>query len=266
MLRGIPVAIMCIGCGRAFFEQNAPTDAAADVQRATSVDASAEASMVDARADAPFDARADNMLDATGCQSATLSILADQDDGEIDLDSDSFLSQGEDVTPEQEVPGIYMGYWDYSLGGLTWGYFRFQLPPGLSSGATVRQAHLLLQGAFTINWMPASYALSIQLEQSSDAPVVNAVTSAPSESMGRSVDTPIRWPPSGGLDWQIGQPNQSPDLAAALQDLLDGTAIAEGAHIQLWLTGDQQARTEVSTYDFGRANGQAAQLFVEWCP
>jgi len=210
-------------------------------------------------ADTPLDGR---------CPRYPLVLLAAGDDGELAHDNSGvpvWYAAGEE--PWDDPDAIYLGHW---FGGPTWGYFRFALPRALDQGGSAR-GRLGLFGVWeTEDWGKSENALLIHAELADDAATVSGVQDMPGTTNGRLLTTStVRWPPSGPLIWAQGATNSSPDLAPIIDEVVSKQGgLAQGAHLQLWVRGEQANVAEVGTRSFEKALDPAerARLTLEICP
>lgn len=175
--------------------------------------------------------------------SMLMSIEEDADDGQFDP---SFVAipSGWSTVGEGDG-GLYSGSYQISdwggLGsGLTTSSYRFTLGSEIPAGSTVVEAWLSLYGLGEWNWNSSSDALTIGLEFSDDAAVIDGIADLPGTPSGRDLlSTTARWPESGGLAWQNGW-NDSVNLAPLLQELVDTYGgLPAGAHVQFFVRGDE---------------------------
>lgn len=245
--------IVFVGCGRVGFDQVSRDGGGMDADGL----------------DAPMDAaRHADGADATRpdaeCETVELVVEDNLDDGEVGLTDTEAV-----YLPHGEAFGINIGHVGSGPRTFTWGYFRFRLPEGLSSGRLV-EARLSLWGWETVltDWDPAVLPVHVLLEDADDAPVVTDGEEHPEGASARPVlPTSVRWPATGGLDWQVDAWNVSPDLSGLLNDVA-GTRgdLAPGAHVQLWLRGDPDTGTnQVGTVDFSWEVPEVARLSIRMC-
>lgn len=199
-----------------------------------------------------------------------LTITDTNDDGEIEINfNNEWFVNGE---PGFE-PYLRMGSCQ-SHDGPVWGYFRFALNVSLPAAAEVTDARLMLWGLENEGWDSANHALEIDMEDHPDpAPVVGR-DDAPELAEGRPlVDTlRARWPASGGLAWDLGVWNTSPNLAQLLNEHRNRHGLLEaGDHVQFWVFGAGSLvdvfHGQVTAEDFGGTETHHAQLEITWvCP
>jgi hypothetical protein len=188
-----------------------------------------------------------------------LPIENDFDDGAIyaAMNEQTWLPSG-----EAELGG-FLG--EYPLGEPYYGYFRFALPRGIPSGATIEAMTLSLTGHATYNWSVDEDALVVALELSADAPQVAAFDAFPPLGETKLGEQLVRWPGSGGLDWDVSGVNDSPDLSPLLQELVAEVGPLEaGSHIQLWLRKETlgMLNSEVGYVDFAFDEAAVATLQI----
>lgn len=227
----------------------------------------------DGRADGPWpDQPATDVSPETSCPRYERALLAAEDDGELAHNDDgvaAWYPEGED--PESRgypyPEALYLGHW---IGGPTWSYFRFALPGALDPGRIVRGRLGLFGVGETAGWSAGENALLVHGELADDAAVVSGVQDMPGTTNGRVLTTSaVRWPPSGPLIWTQGATNSSPDLAPIIDEVVSKQGgLAQGAHLQLWVRGEQANVAEVGARAFEKALDPAerARLTLEICP
>jgi hypothetical protein len=194
------------------------------------------------------------------CTTDRLTIMTDDDDGEVD--DHYYWPQG-----EKEERIIFMGHW--ASHGYTWGYFRFSLTRALSAADRLVDVRLSLRAVGVAGIWTTDDALLVFLEDSPDAAVVTSEASTPSTyPTGRLlVGDGTRWPESGGLAWPIARDVDSPNLASAVETLIAtyGT-LPEGTHVQLWVRGIQPSDSyELGTADSSSSAERPAELVITSC-
>lgn len=161
--------------------------------------------------------------------------LDDHDDGAIFPDGNGY---GAHWYPSGEGNGAgeqYLGQFPASK--QYYAYLRFTLPEALPAGSSVAEAVLVLHGHDAYSW-DGTHALRVWAQHSDDAPAVSDVSHYPGTSI-ELIETSVRWPEELGLAWQYPGANESSDLAALVQALVDEYGgLAAGAHVQLWVGMD----------------------------
>jgi hypothetical protein len=199
-------------------------------------------------------------LDAMGgCRVLTLTVALQTDEGEID--ASMFYTEGETDSL------IHIGYY---MSNVTWGFFRFALPAAIANGEHVMSAQLDILGAIPDNWDASRQALLVNAEASDDAPRAVGTDDRPDSNRPSArvlTQATVRWPASGGLVWNPGEYNSTPDLSPVIQELVNRPAgLAMGAHIQLWLGGEAtNASGEVTTPLLAGSPGMPPQLSLTVC-
>ncbi len=157
-----------------------------------------------------------------------LSIDSDIDDGEIDESSSGFLPDGE----INET--VYVGNWS---GVSTWGYFRFRLSSDIPKNSTVKSVIFRTRGVGVLFWNSPLHFLNIYMNDSDDAPQVTTYNDRISGINGNvATINSVRWPSTGGLNWNQAGENTSPNLSLLLQELVDkNDGLSKDNHIQLWI-------------------------------
>jgi hypothetical protein len=192
-----------------------------------------------------------------------VAISSDRDDGE--LEPTMLWPQGE-PSATGAAPGIAMGW---SNGHSVWGFFRFQLPMAIASGAAILPATLHLDGIDAPNWDPSMMALVIAIEDIDDAGPVISQMDDPDNRNGRPLlTTTVRWPASGGLSWNLLTTNDSPDVSSLLVALAQRHGgLQAGAHVQFWIRGESSGtNAKLTTPDIGRTIGVVARFGMQVCP
>ena len=158
---------------------------------------------------------------------------------------------------------------EFPVGRAYYGYFRFQIPEALPAGTVVLSAVFELDGFGTYMWTPRTDALRIWTQLASDAPQVTGIADYPEgqNMQGTSLsDESVRWPGMGGLDWDPDGVNQSPELAAPFQELIDSVGgLGPDTHVQLWIAADAlgTGNREVGWVDASAGNGAGARLTLD---
>ncbi len=214
-----------------------------------------------ATSDASVDADAG---DAAGtlanCNTMTSKIDAPEDDGEF---------FGPMFYPSGDVNSLGMGHWNNYL---LYGYFRFALPQALPSNATIGKVTLSLWGIdVSGDWVSGNAFLKVSIEDVADAMVVGTTDRRPGgkSPVNLAVRT-VRWPATGGLNWNLNTWNDSPNLGAMIQHLVDSrSGLAMGNYVQFWI--DYPSPTSpfngsVGTEDRSVNGGHEAKLSISWCP
>lgn len=193
-----------------------------------------------------LDTGADAGVQDGACRSYAISVQGDIDDGEIS-ETLQLLMGGESGT-------IFAGAWSVVSGfAPTYGYFRFVLPEALDATSGFEARLRLLSLGTVGTWDNQAHGLVIRLEDTADAAPPVFGTDSPASPTGRPmISGSVRWPAAGGLNWPNGATQRSPDLAALLRTLATQRAgLLAGAHVQLWLTGDQlDLAAEAGAVDF----------------
>jgi hypothetical protein len=107
--------------------------------------------------------------------------------------------------------------------------------------------------------------LQIALELSDDAEQVTGLVDMPLAVGGRDLlPTTARWPETGGLAWQYPGWNESPNLAAVLQELVDTVGgLQAGSHLQVYVYGaTANINSEVVVTDSSHYSGNAPTLTI----
>lgn len=192
-----------------------------------------------------------------------IAIVDDLDDGSMypgdRTGGGAWLPSGESMA------GLaYLG--EFPDGLPYWGYFRFTLPSELPFGTTVVAASLTIRGEDLWQWDTTSQGLVILAEHEADAPQVDGLEHRPDTGAVALTTASVRWPPAGGLEWQVGGDNVSPDLAALIQEVIDDRGgLAAGGHVQLWIRAAELGvgNHEVGWHDVSGGPGGAASLRME---
>lgn len=188
----------------------------------------------------------------------------DLDDGQLDT---AGLYGVSGYAPQGETDfEIYMGGFsrdEFAGEGYSYCYFRFRLDRAISADGDIAPIFLRLYGADTYYWDPSSQALQIRAELSPDAARIESIDDAPIRGGRALTETELRWPASGGLDWRVGDWNDSPDLTPLLREVAavhDG--LASGAHIQFFLYRDipPSVRGEVAAQDSSHPDDNGPRL------
>jgi hypothetical protein len=148
----------------------------------------------------------------------------------------------------------------------TWGFFRFVLPDALTVFSVVTRCQLSLFGISTATWNGTA-PLTMDMEDSGDAPVVTNQNDRPDITPGRSLTgQAVHWPQARGLAFAIGAWNTSPDFSSLFSDLvMRQTGLSAGAHLQIWIYADVPSDSEVGVVDFS-ADATQATLELAYCP
>ncbi|HWB76112.1 MAG TPA: hypothetical protein VG755_14180 [Nannocystaceae bacterium] len=158
--------------------------------------------------------------------------IADNDDGAIFPDGSGYGAHWY-PSGEMNTAGLqYMG--EFPHGYRYYAFLRFELPEAIAADAVIEDAKLVLFGHDAYDWQ-ATDALRVWAQHSDDAPQVGGVQHYPGASIVLG-DASVRWPEALGLAWVHPGPNETPNLAPVLQQLVDEYGgLAEGAHVQLWV-------------------------------
>ncbi|MEL6545803.1 MAG: hypothetical protein AAFQ82_14315, partial [Myxococcota bacterium] len=200
--------------------------------------------------------------------SQVLTIANTLDDGEIDVGfAEEYFPDGESCCGGNRV---FAGHNTTAPPvGPVWTFFRFPVAEPIPLGATVFDARLSLWALTLFDWTEQS-ALRIRVEDAADAEQVTGAADAPHLVGGRALTSKeIRWPSSGGLVPTLDAYNETPELAALLQPLLDASGgLTTGDHLQLWVAGDFDDRDgELGFEDSSHPDDHPATLTVSWtCP
>ena len=194
-----------------------------------------------------------------GTNGFTSAIATNDDDGEFDSqDLPAWLTRtGESGT-------VYLGNWGAT--GITTGYFRFQVPTAIPPGATIDLANLKFYGADNGYW-DSSHALVLSADLSGNAVQPNGTEDFPSGATQHSLaTTTVRWPSSGGLTWNTGVWNTTPDLSAIIQEIVDAEGgLAAGSYLQFWVQGQDPGHdSEAGVEDLSTGGGHPTNLTVTW--
>ena len=196
-----------------------------------------------------------------------LHLQAAEDDCEIDSyqtpGNSVFYADGEKPQPP-EPQGIYIGYWN---GAPTFGIFRFQAG-AILGGVNVGKVVLSLWGSHRMDgWDNAKHALTISIENSADPTPVTSELDDPMKSKKRTLLGAVRWPPSGGLTWNVNAYNRSPDLRSLIKMLIATQGgLKAKAHVQFWVRGAfSSGVAEVTTPAFGTPGYIPASLQMARC-
>lgn len=198
----------------------------------------------------------------------SLTISDDGDDGQFDP-STSVIPAGWSAQGEYSNT-LYLGSyniaeWGGLGGGLTPSAFRFTLSHAIPAGSTVVDATLALYGRDAWDWDNSSDSLQVAVELSEDAEQVAGAADLPLVAGGReTLATTARWPEVGGLAWQNLSWNESPNLAALLQELVDTVGGLEaGAHVQFFVYGTTaNINSEVAVEDSSHSDTHAPTLTI----
>jgi len=224
----------------------------------------------DASAASAFDAGAPDAAVPDGAVVEwTIVVAADIDDGELD-ETQSYGVAGYAPQGEHDCE-VYSGGYSKAThpgNGHTIAFWRFAMPGAVPPGSRVIAADLSLHGDGDWVWDPSRFALTVLAERSADAPAVASIADDPLRAGGRSlVSATVRWPATGGLAWVAGAWNQSPDLSAPLQEVVDSAGgLSAGAHLQLftWREDTFDADGEVTARDSCGADGNAPRLHLRF--
>jgi hypothetical protein len=194
-----------------------------------------------------------------GCRTLKLAVALATDEGEIG--GTMFFGSGEQDSL------IHIGFY---MDSVTWGFFRFVVPEAIAQGESVMSAQLDILGANPDNWDGSRQALLVNAEASDDAPRVVGSDDRPNSGTGSArplTQATVRWPASGGLVWNPGEYNSTPDLSAVVQELVNRpSGLAMGAHLQLWVSGEStSASGEVTTPLLSGSGGQPPRLVLTVC-
>ncbi|MBS1961844.1 MAG: choice-of-anchor D domain-containing protein, partial [Bdellovibrionales bacterium] len=204
-------------------------------------------------------------INASGDGSATTAnanstVAANLDDGEFD-------TQGTDWWGSSGETGnvIYIGNW--GTDGISYGYFRFQLPSAIPSGATIDKAYLKLWVTDAAYWDTTKW-LVISGDLSANATQVSALGDYPGGATGHTQTTATaRWPSAGGgLPGVAGAWNQTVDLSAIVQEIVNSSGgLSSGAYVQFWVYGANLGISkEIGIEDYSKGGGHPAQVHLEW--
>ncbi len=197
-----------------------------------------------------------------------LTIADDGDDGQFD--PSTYLIPGGWSAQGEHSNTLFMGSynvaeWGGLGGGLTPSAFRFTLSHDIPAGSTIVDTTLALYGWDVWDWDNSTDALQIALELSDDAEQVTGLVDMPLAVGGRDLlPTTARWPETGGLAWQYPGWNESPNLAAVLQELVDTVGgLQAGAHLQVYVYGaTANINSEVVVTDSSHYSGNAPTLTI----
>lgn len=198
-------------------------------------------------------------------RSQTLSILEENDDGEIWMG----FNPGSQIVfnGENNSSDVYAGIWD-GIPVLT--FLRFKLVKAIPAGSTITNAQLSLYGNGDFYWNNSTH-LIITADDSANA---NQLTSAADRIGGENgrnaVPVTVDWYGAAGanLNWNTSGLNTSSNISTIIQSIVDrNNGIAANSYIQLWLYTDAPATSgsgaEVGIADFGHAN-HATSFTVDW--
>jgi VCBS repeat-containing protein len=150
-----------------------------------------------------------------------------------------------------------------------WGYYRFQLPEALPSGAVIKTARMRLYGRDE-NGTWTSHYLVVSAQNSANAGQITAANqypNAPSTGVPL-VTTSANWGAPSSINWLEDDWNETPNLNAVIQALkTNQNGLASGNYVQLWVTKNTpfsstliDKGSEDSTYE----TINHAQLMVEY--
>jgi hypothetical protein len=192
-------------------------------------------SAVSSEASTSADASSDAEGSETGALPGTIGPLypqTDYDDGAIFPDGSGYGAHWY-PSGEMNTAGLqYVG--EFPQGYRYYAFVRFELPVAIAADAVIEDATLVLYGHDAYDWQ-ATDALRVWVQHSDDAPQVGGIQHYPGSSIALA-EASVRWPEELGLAWVHPGPNETPNLAPVLQQLVDEYGgLAEGAHVQLWI-------------------------------
>jgi hypothetical protein len=193
-----------------------------------------------------------------GSGSTTEAVSAAADDGVIgNYDGWEFTTNGHDLD------GI--GYPGGANSSYAYTFYRFELDPAPTIGATVTSAYLKLYGTASWLWVDGSDDLLIFATDADNASAPTTAGERPSESGGSTATTTATasW---NDITWTVGDWNQSTSITGVIQELVDSDYITTtGDHIVLWVRGTNTSNHAVGAhlYEYP-TSAQPAELYVAW--
>lgn len=194
--------------------------------------------------------------------SQILSIINDNDDGEVELSTSIFRPQGE--------PGNtnYIGEWGGGgTGGFfTWSFFRFKLTESIPAGSLIQSSTKLLLYGFDFWTFNPAQIIRVVAERSCNSSAPSAINHWPGGGV-RAATTTVLWQTSTPLVWNIGVTNRSESLAPILQELVNLCGgLNANDYILIWATASFILSTdgEVGTSDYSKGDGNSARIQIDW--
>lgn len=198
------------------------------------------------------------LLKKKGSDSQSVTITAENDDGEIWTDGPIFEYDGEFGTTD--YTGVYQSTPVFT-------FLRFQLTKAIPAGATITSSSLSVRGVDTYGWHNFIFYLQVRANDSANAAQVASINDYPGGPSGLTFTSSVNWPTAGYLVWDGAGTNTTPDLKSTIQFLVNKYGgLAAGAHVQFWVYSDQPGiDVEGGMADFGTPDFNTV-LDINWTP
>lgn len=184
-----------------------------------------------------------------------VSVAANGDDGEIW--TTFFWSDGEDA---DGIGKMYL-----AASSPVYCFYRFILPSGISSGATITAATIEIWGEGNLSWENGVSDLEIKATDSGDAPAPTEGGHRLTEDGGSTAQcaAEVAW---NNVTWTTDAFNTSPSITTIIQELVnDNGGFSAGEAIVIWVNGTTGAQAHGQLMEFaGEAN--TARLTITWTP
>lgn len=182
-----------------------------------------------------------------------VSVAANADDGEIW--TTFFWSDGEDVDGA--------GKMYFAGANEVWCFYRFVLPSGITSGATITSATLEINGINKVSWTDGTDDLVVTATDSGNASAPTTGGQRPSSDGGSTATTTaeVAW---NNVTWSTSGFN-SVSVATIIQELVnDNGGLSSSAGIVFWVAGTDNSEAHGELLE--HSGTSPARLTIVWTP
>jgi hypothetical protein len=179
-----------------------------------------------------------------------ISIASNGDDGQISYEGSpsptwQFFTGGSDSDGIGAVGAT-------SGNNPCYGFFRFQVPSTIPTGATFTSSTVLELYCIGIDgWVNGSDDLTIVATKGDNADAPSTATTRPSASGGNITVTTssVAW---NNITWSTTAYNTSPSIASIIQELHDAYGLAAGDYVTIWVYGSVNGHVAgIHLYEIG---------------